>query len=334
MLEIMNQSPIAVVTGANGFVGSHLVDLLLEKQFVVRCIIRSTSNLQWLEGKNVELYKCGLTNVEALKEPLDGAAYVFHIAGAVSAKKAEGFYKGNVETTRNILEAALGNSTIKKILVTSSLAATGPTDKGKPVDEQSPCNPMTTYGFSKLEQEQMVKTYMDRLPITIVRPPAVYGERDTDIFLFFKAISKGVFTQLGFSSKSLSLVHAKDLVHGMYLAATYEGSSGETYFLGSEQPEYEWPDIARISGEILGKKPVRVRVPHMALLLIGRVNRAFKGFMSKPPTLSYEKAQEIIQPSWSCRSDKAMKELGYKEQRTIEEGIRQTIEWYKKEGWL
>ena len=126
----------------------------------------------------------------------------------------------------------------------------------------------------------------------------------------------------------------KDLIHGMYLAATNDRSSGETYFLGSEQPEYEWPAIAKISGKILGKKPRRVRVPHSTLLMIGRINRLFKGFRSKPATLSYEKAKEIIQPSWSCRSDKAMTELGYKEQRSIEEGIRETILWYKEEGWL
>ncbi len=325
---------VAVVTGANGFVGSHLVDLLLEKKEEVHCIVRKTSNLQWLEGKNVTLHTCGLADLEALKPIMQQADFVYHIAGVVSSKTKEGFYKGNVGTTKNVLEACLGAKHLKKVLITSSLAATGPTKRGHPVSETSPLNPVTTYGFSKQEQEKVAHSYDDRLPITIIRPPAVYGPRESEIFLFFKTINSGLFTQVGFDEKSLSLVHGKDLVNGMWLAANSDKSTGETYFIGSHPAEYDWPLVGKISAEAAGKKILTLKVPHTLLYIVGGVSQFFGKFSKKPPTLSIEKASEISQSSWSCSSQKAMDELGYKEQYTIKEGIEETITWYKQQKWL
>ena len=100
----MENKSIAVVTGANGFVGSHLVDFLLQKNHTVRCITRKTSNLRWLEGKNVEIFDCGLNDKAGLRKAFEGAEYIYHVAGVVKSKKPEGYFKGNVDATKTVLD--------------------------------------------------------------------------------------------------------------------------------------------------------------------------------------------------------------------------------------
>lgn len=326
--------PISIVTGANGFVGSHLVDYLLEKGEEVHCIIRKTSNTQWLDDKPVILHRCGLTRTEDLRPIMQKADYIYHIAGVISSKTSEGFYQGNVETTRNLLEAAIGAPNLKRITVTSSLAAVGSTDVGNPLVESAPYKPLNNYGKSKKQQEELLHTYTDRLPITIIRPPAVYGPRDSALFVFFNTVNSGLFSTAGFSKKTLSLVHSRDLVHGIWLAANKEVGKGATYFISSQQAEYEWPHIARLSKKAVGRKVVSIRVPHAVIYGVGAVSQFLGKFKKKPPILTIEKAQEIAQPSWSCSPQKAVEELGYEEAYSLETGIPETITWYKENGWM
>ena len=334
MSEKNKNVPVAVVTGANGFVGSHLVALLLREGYRVKCIIRKTSNLRWIKDLPVEFYDCGLTDIDALKAVFEDANYIFHIAGVVAAKKPEMFYKGNVETTRNVLEAAKGNPNIRKIVMTSSLAASRPTVKGTPVTEDMPSAPVSTYGRSKVEQEQLAKTYMSDLPIALIRPPVVYGPRDTEVLLLFKTIQKRLMAMVGFTEKYLSLVYVDDLVSGMLLAATSDNTAGETYFLGSAQAEFAYSELSIKIADLLGVKPFKIRLPHGLVYVVGGISQFFGQFGKKPPTLTIEKAREMTRDSWSCSSEKAMREFGYAPAMPLEEGLKQTIEWYKKEKWL
>ncbi len=330
----MENKKIAVVTGANGFVGSHLVDLLISKNFCVRCITRKSSKLRWLEGKNVEIYDCGLTNRTELRKIFSGAEYFYHVAGVVKSKTPEGYFQGNVETTKVLLDSALEfKSTLKKFLIVSSQTAVGPSLNGIPVDETTVCRPITTYGRSKLAEEELAKSYMDRLPVTICRAPAIFGERDTEIFIFFQTFSKGLMTTIGFDEKKLSILHVADLVKGFYLAAASDNSSGQTYFISSEK-YYTWDEVGKITAEVLNKKPVKLKVPHSAVFTIAAVAQFFAMFSSKPATLNIEKARDITQHSWTCDTTKAIRELGYRQNIPIEEGIKRTCEWYKEMKWI
>jgi len=236
--------------------------------------------------------------------------YIFHIAGVVAAKKPELFYKGNVETTHNVLEAAKGNPNIRKIVMTSSLAASTHTVKGKPATEDMPSAPVTNYGRSKVEQEQLAKTYMSDLPITLIRPPVVYGPRDTEVLLLFKTLQKRLMARVGFTEKYFSLVYVDDLVNGMLLAATSDKTVGETYFLGSAQPEYAYSELCLAIADLLGVKPFKIRLPHTLMYVVGGISQFLGKFRKKPPTLSFEKAREMTRASWSCSSEKAMREFG------------------------
>jgi dihydroflavonol-4-reductase len=330
----MNNNSIAVVTGANGFVGSHLVDLLLSKNYFVRCITRKTSDLKWLKGKNVEIHDCGLMNKDGLRAAFKDAEYIYHVAGIVKAKKPEDYFKGNVDTTRVLLETALEHKEkLKRFLFVSSGTAAGPSPDGKPVTEDMEAKPLTTYGRSKLAAEELVKTYKDNLPVTICRAAAVYGERDTEIFIFFKTFSRGLMTTIGFDKKLVSLIHVADLARGLYLAATNEKTAGETYFITSEKPS-SWEEVGDATQKVLNKKPLTIKIPHPAVYGIAGIAQFFAIFSSKPATLNIEKARDITQKAWISSPDKAFKDFGFLQEISLEEGIKRTIEWYKQVKWI
>ncbi|NOX66520.1 MAG: NAD-dependent epimerase/dehydratase family protein, partial [Chlorobi bacterium] len=325
----MSGKVISVVTGANGFVGSHLVDYLIEKGDEVHCLVRKSSNLRWLEGKNVVIHDSGLFDLEGLKKVLSNIDYLYHVAGVVKAKKEEGYFKGNVETTKNLLNTVLEVApNIKRVLVVSSLTACGPSKLDEPVTEDTPPHPITTYGRSKVAQEELVKTYMDKIPITIVRPPAIFGERDTEIYLFFKTYQKGLMSLIGFNRKELSLIYVKDLVNGMYLAATSEISKGEIYFISSTE-FYTWLQIGEVLQKIMNKKAFTLRLPHSLVYGIAAVAQFFSMFSSKAATFNLEKARDFVQEAWTCDTAKAQRDLGYKQNYSLEEGLKRTIDWYR-----
>ncbi|MBE2280992.1 MAG: NAD(P)-dependent oxidoreductase [Ignavibacteriaceae bacterium] len=325
---------IAVLTGANGFVGSHTVDYLLEKGYKVRCIVRKSSDLKWLKGKDIELFDCGLTDLEAIKKVFEGATYIFHIAGTVKSKKPEGYFISNVDNTKILLEAALANkSTIKKFVVTGSQTSGGPSFDGVPVKETDIPKPITTYGKSKLAQEELVFSYKDKLPVTVLRCPAIYGERDTEVGIFFQTYAKGLFTTIGFDKKEVSLLHVYDVVNGMYLAATSNKSNGELYYLSSEK-SYTWDEIGATTAKVMGKKAVHIPVPHFLVYTISAIAQFFSMFSSQAATLNLEKARDLVQRYWVSSPKKAINQLGFRQTVGLEQGIRTTVKWYIKEGWI
>lgn len=331
----MEKQLTALVTGSNGFVGSHLVDLLLKKNFSVKCLVRKSSNLKWLQNKNVEIIDCGLFDKSGLQSAMKDVDYIFHVAGVVKSKKPEGYFIGNADATKNLLEAALEfKNQIKKIVIVSSLTAVGPSkDELNPVDEITTPMPITTYGRSKLEQENISKKFMEELPITICRAPAVYGERDTEIFIFFKTYKNGLMTTIGFNKKIISLIHVQDLVYGFYLAAISNNSSSQIYFISSER-FYTWDEIGNVCKKVFNKNSVKIKVPHSIVFAIAAIAQFFAMFSSKAATLNIEKAKDITQSAWICNTKKAVEQLGYKQNISLEEGIEKTVVWYKKECWL
>ncbi len=330
-MEIKNT---ALVTGGSGFVGSHLVDFLLEKGFNVRCIVRKTSSLKWLENKPIELFDCGLTDLAGIRKAFDGVNYIFHVAGVVKSKTSEGYFEGNVNTTKNLLEVALEfKDKIKKFIIVSSQTVSGPSHNGIPVSEEDECSPITTYGRSKLAQESLAKKYMKDIPITICRAPAIYGERDTEILIFFKTFNSGLMTTIGFNKKLISLIHVRDLVEGLFLAAISIKSTGQIYFISSEK-FYSWEEIGEATSIVLNKKPFKIKVPHSAVYLIAAIAQFFSMFSNKPATLNIEKAKDITRQFWICSTEKAVKDLGYHQKISEVEGIKRTCEWYKEMGWI
>lgn len=324
----------ALVTGGTGFVGSHLVDLLLEKKYSVRCLIRKTSDTRWLQNKPVEFVYGDLFDESALRSAVSGVDYVYHSAGVTKAKTKEEYFRGNATGTRNILDATIAaNRNLKRFVYVSSQTAVGPSLNKTPIDEHHPPHPITTYGMSKLQAEQECSKVTDRIPLTITRPPAVFGQRDKDVFEFFNTMNKGLQPMVGFEEKYVSLIHVTDLVRGIVLAGESSKSVGETYFITSKEV-YGWKEIGETTRRILGKKALRLRLPEFAIYVIAAGAELVSSFSSAPALINFEKAHDMVQDYWTCDPSKAKKDFGFEQELTLEEGIRRTVAWYRSEGWL
>lgn len=324
----------AFVTGATGFVGSHLVDLLLENGFEVSCLKRKTSSVKWLEGKQITYIEGDLFSNDALEKAVMDVDFVFHVAGLVKAKTKEGFEKGNTLATKNLIEiTARVNPKIKKFVHVSSLAVCGPNLGSEPLTEDYIPRPITTYGRTKREAEKEVLKYRDKIPVVIVRPPAIYGPRDTEILVYFKTFQGGLNSIIGFEDKYLSLLHVQDVVSGIYLAAINETKSGSIYFITSDK-EYNWDEIGRAASKVMNKKALKIRIPHFLVFTVGAITEFFYKFSKSAPTLNLEKCLDITRSGWFASNLKAKKELGFMQSFQLEEGFRDTYEWYKKNGWL
>jgi nucleoside-diphosphate-sugar epimerase len=324
----------ALVTGASGFVGSHLVDQLLERGASVRCLVRQSSKLRYLDHNEIELAYGALDNSTNWDEALDGIDTVYHVAGTTFARRAEDYFATNHKGTEAILaEAVKRRDQIKRFVYVSSLAAVGPGLDDKPVNENTPPAPITPYGRSKLAAEEAVNAARDLLPVTIVRPPAVYGPRDYGIFEFFKAVKGGFFPMIGRRDKRVSLVHVRDLVEGITLAGESEASIGRTYFISSDD-DYSMRAVADLMAALMHKRAREIAIPKFVAYGVAYIAETAANLLGKPPVINRDKVTDLSQTSWSCSIERAKSELGYEPRVPLEEGLRETLAWYKREGWL
>jgi nucleoside-diphosphate-sugar epimerase len=323
----------ALVTGATGFVGSHLAEALLEKGAQVRALARGPDRLRWLAGiPDVETVFGTLDDRESLDAAARGVEVIYHCAGVVKADRPEIYHRVNGAGTKNLLEAALAHAEgLKRFVYVSSQAAAGPSRLDRPTREEDPPRPITPYGESKRAGEEQCERLRDRLPITVVRPPAVYGPRDVDILAFFKLASAGVVPIPGLGERKVSVVYVKDLVRGILLAGEHPAARGETFFITSG--DHTWPEVAGALREAVGRcfpLPIPAAVFHGAALLGELYGRIFR----QPVALNRHKARELTRRAWLCSREKARVMLGYEPGPTLAEGMKETAAWYRSEGWL
>jgi nucleoside-diphosphate-sugar epimerase len=327
----------AFVTGGTGFVGSHLVEELLGRGYAVRCLVRSA--LKWLDGLPVETVRGDLFDADALREGVRGVDVVHHVAGLTRAETQEALDRANVEGTLNVLDAVRDAAPeVGAVVVTSSLAACGPSPvvdgRPRPLTEADPLRPITRYGRSKEKMEAAVQERYRDLPVTIARPPAVYGPREADIFTIIKAAAqRRVFPIVGEGrAPQLSLVHVRDLARGLADLAEADATAGETYFLSSEA-HYSWNEIRDAILGALGRGALKVNVPRSLVGVVGAAAEAVGKLAGTYPPLNREKAREAKAP-WLCSPAKARRDVGYRQTVTLEEGMRETVAWYRAHGWL
>ena len=326
----------AYVTGGTGFIGSHLVEQLADGGDHVTVLIRKTSNLRWLNhlAPKIQFVTADLHDIESLIPTLEDVDVVFHLAGLTKAPDTATYNHVNAEGTRNLIEACLHvQPRLKRFIYCSSLAAIGPSPNQTPICENTSPYPLTDYGKSKLKGEMITRNYADRLPITIVRPPAVYGPRDTDIFIYFQFIRRGLMPIIGDENRLLSFVHVKDLVVGMHAAALSDRAVGEAYFL-TDGVVHSWIEFAQTVACAMEKQPIRFGIPFFVLDVVATCAEVVSRITRQTPTLNRQKMLELKQPFWICDSTKAEEQFGYRPVYSLEKGIKETAGWYLENRWL
>jgi len=333
-LESVKRYMKALVTGASGFIGSHLVEVLLERGAHVRCLIRMTSDLKWLRNLPLELVRGDCSDRASLKEAVEGVDIVFHLAGVTKAAKEKTYFDINAWGTENVIRACLEhNMHLRKFIYVSSQAAAGPCRDGGRKKESDLCEPVSPYGRSKRMGEELAIAHSHELPILILRPCAVYGPRDRDIFCFFKILSKGIKPCLSGGDRHVSLCFVHDVIEAILQAADAQGFSGEIFFV-SDGHEYRMEEIGDIFARVMEVTPRCLRVPTWMIFGIASLSEVLSFFTKRPPLLSRGKVEEIVQQNWVCDITKAKTLLGFQPRMPLSQGAKVTVEWYRQENWL
>jgi nucleoside-diphosphate-sugar epimerase len=317
----------ALVTGATGFIGSHLCEELIKRGYSVSCLVRDTSNLEWIENLDLIFVKGDCTDRASLLAALHDFDYVVHLAGLTKSCSDDAYFTTNTTGTKNLIEAvAEKNPDLKRFVYISSLAAVGPSKNGTPLNEQAHPAPVSNYGKSKLEAERAVLKYKYIIPITILRPAAVYGPRDKDFLVLFKMVKKGIFPDWGKSH--YSFLYIDDLVQGIILCAENKKAEGQTYFL-SENTFHSNEEVMKVISSALNTKARRLRIPKFVIPFC-----SFIGEKTKSEIINKDKLKEFTHSNWTCDSRKAKDEIGFFPKVTIKNGMNRTADWYRINKWL
>ena len=324
----------ALVTGATGFIGSHLTEALIQKGVQVRCLVRRTSDTKWLNNLPIELIYGDCNDKDNLHQAVDNVDWVFHLAGVTKAIKRETYFKVNGLGTYNLIQACLEkNPCLRKFVYISSQAAAGPSTSGSPKNELDSCEPVSNYGRSKRVGERMVLAHAQDLPVIVLRPSAVYGPRDKDLFAVFRLLSKKIDACPLNRGHRISLCHVQDIVQGILLAAEIQTKSGDIFFLSDGQG-YGLGNIGSILARAMNITVYRILVPKSVMIGIAFVSEYLSKLTGKPRRINIDKSKELMQLNWVCDITKASKLLGYQPKVTLVQGAQQTYEWYRQERWL
>jgi len=321
----------ALVTGGTGFIGSHLVEYLTKSQYVnTKCLVRSSE--KWLRGTNFERVSGSLSDLDVLKKAMKDVDILFHVAAIVKAPTWQEFQRANVDATEDLIRIGK-RAGVKKIVILSSLAAVGPSS-GNPVDETTPYHPVSMYGRSKMEMEKRVMNLADYTDsITIVRPPAVFGPREDQIYSFFKAASKGICPIIGNGKQPpVSMIHVHDLVRGIWQASQLKHTGVETFFISNDEI-YTWNYIKDITAKALDRKVVSLKISPKLVHKIGSMAEQVGGLIGIYPVINSDKAKELTL-EWTCSIKKAQKVLHFQPELSLYDGILNTVRWYQQHHWI
>jgi len=324
----------ALVTGANGFVGSHVCEALISAGYSVRALVRKTSDLTNLKGMPVKFVYGDLRDPVTLPDAVKGVDCIINNAGLIKTNDPDEFDNVNSKGTENILKSsAEHNQSLSRFVQISSTAACGPSPNSTPITEDHPPAPLTRYGRSKLAAEKVALSYKDRFPVTILRPSAVYGPRDKEMLTFFKSVNRGVKPAFGCSQNYINFTYVKDLAMAVVKAIESKYLSGNIFFV-VERKSYCYSDAGDIIAELLGRRALNLYLPEQLIALAGYISEKIAKLKNEPSIFTHEKAKEISQKFWLFDSGKAERELGFVAPTDFRTGAAETIAWYKERGWL
>jgi dihydroflavonol-4-reductase len=320
----------ALVTGATGFVGSHLVEVLRRGGHDITALVRSPGKAAPLMRLNVRIAEGDLADEAALARAAAGQDAVFHVAGVTAARSEGEFFRVNRDGTAAVVSAAT-RCGVRRIVLFSSMAAAGPSERGRPLIGDEPARPVTQYGRSKLAGEAVVRNGV--VSWTILRPPMVYGPRDREVLKVFQTAKLGIAPVFGDGTQELSAVHGADLADAALACATAETAAGKIYYPCHPQT-FTSAGFVRAVGTALGRRVVVLPVPlslgRVALTVTGAAARA----LGRATILTRDKANEFFQSAWTGDPSRCIRDTGWAPKIALETGLEDTCAWYRSAGWI
>jgi len=320
----------AFVTGGSGFIGSHLIDALLEAGWRVAAISHRAPILQ---ADRVEVAPIEMTDVSELTAEMRGAEVVFHLASAVGSSGAarDDYFQTNAAGAEAVLEAAR-RAGVDRIIHFSSAGVLGAVREGELAGEDYPAQPILPYDHAKRAGEEAARRYAaEGMNVVIVRPGWVYGPRDRRTFKLIRQIARGRFVMATKGAARQSPVYVEDLVKGVLQAAA-RGAAGQVYHLGGPQIMTAREIVDEVAAAC-GRAIPRFRIPALpARLAAFLLEKAFFPLHREPP-LSRPKLS-FFSHSKALSIEKARREFGYSPQIEFRRGVRLAVDWYRRNGWL
>ena len=324
-----------LITGASGFLGYHLIQAALQSDLEVFAAIRKSSDIEHLKELNIQYTHLDFSSVDDLQKDIEekGYNYIVHAAGITKAKTADVYNTVNASYTRNLaLAAASASVNLQKFVFVSSLAALGPlTSLGGQIQDDTEARPVTLYGASKLLAEQYLNEIPD-LPFVIIRPTAIYGPREKDIFILFKSINKGWEPHIGRFDQQLSFVYVTDLAQ-VIMKALGSPVSRKSYNV-TDGLAYNRYALAEGVKKALSKKTFSFHLPVKAVHALAITMDLIYSKSEMTPALNKEKMPELTAINWNCNIKNIIDDLKYNPQYTLEKGLTETVKWYKDNNWL
>ena len=334
-----------LVTGGSGFIGTHLAEALAARGDEVACLVRRTSAVQRLQRLKVGLVYGDVTDPASLREAVQGREVVYHLAGRLFSLRLGDFYKINQQGVQNLLEACAAQTSPPVVVQVSSLAAAGPARDGRPRIESDAPQPVSNYGRSKRAGEEVAQRLAGQVPVTVVRPPIVFGGGDPASFDLFRGVARFA-THLvpGLAPHYFSLLHVVDLVNCLILAADRgkrlapegpDASGWQGYYYAADDQQPTYADLGRMIATALGRRRVLcIPVASPVVWMVGAAAEGLGQLLRRPMTLNLDKVREATAGSWTCSSARAKSELGFAVGAPLADRLRQTAQWYRDEGWL
>ena len=321
------------VTGGSGFVGSHLVELLLERGWEVNCLVLPGEGRLWLEDATVSFFEGSVTEIGSLEPFLVGCGAIVNVAGLTRSRTEALFMAVNVGGAVNLVEAALVLAEgPRHIVCMSSLAAAGPCPEGSCLDEDDEQRPLTPYGRSKAAMERALLSYGGRMHCSFIRAPGVYGPRDRDFLQYFRLVDRGLRLVVG-DRNVMSILYVKTLAQALASCILQPAAYGQAFFIADEG-EYDWDDFSSLVEASLGRKTLRIQVPQALVAAVAFFSEALKPLLRRPPLLDRHKLLEMRQHRWVVSTAKARRLLGFTPAICTADAIAETGRWYRDEGWI
>ncbi|MBD3286783.1 NAD-dependent epimerase/dehydratase family protein [candidate division WOR-3 bacterium] len=314
-----------LVTGASGFLGSHICEVLHDAGYEVHALVRKTSNLQWLQHLWIHIHTADLFDSRVLENLFVDLDAVIHCAGALWGD----YDRINVGGTQAVSRAAL-NAGIKRFVFVSSLAAGGPSRGPYPRNEGQSDSPISPYGYSKKRAEEYLETVQDKIDVVILRFPMIYGPRDAQALRLFKTYKYMINPSIGLRRRYISVVYVKDAARAAVKALQAPVKSGSIYNI-SDGKNYTFNRLYKVAGKVWGRKALRIPVPFDLIMFGARlINDVLNGKTAFNP----EQMGMFRERFWLISPERAIAELGWRPETDIHQGFAQTVRWYKEHNWL